>query len=150
MRKGSGTAVLMTVTLYLAMGLGALLNPRDSTIWVSTIYSVTACLMATATLLAVAGPAPAKLAWTGFAIFGWAYFLLCFRELVFGTTPHLITTWVIGELNETGVGYVKHFSNELSFVAIMHSVFTVLSGFVGSRLARSVCGGRSNGASASG
>ncbi len=142
MQKSSGIAVLMTITLYAAIGFGALLNPHDSVIWVSTIYTVTAFLLATSTLFAFTSRGPARLKWTGWAIFGWAYFLLCFRESVFGTLPNLVTTLLIRELNVTGDRSVTHFSIERSFIAIMHSIFTLLSAFVGSRLARSLAGDR--------
>jgi hypothetical protein len=128
----------MTFTLYVAIGLGALFNPHDSLIWVSTIYTVTAFLMATATLLAFVTLGPVRLAWTGCAVFGWAYFLLCFRELAFGTLPNLVTSLIIRELNETAADFVNRFRNERSFIAIMHSLFTLLSGYIGSRLARSL------------
>jgi hypothetical protein len=148
-QKSSGIAVLMTITLYAAIGLGALLNPQDSVIWVSTIYTVTAFVMTTTTLLAFASQGSTRLAWTGWAVFGWAYFLLCFRESVFGTLPNLVTTWLIRELNVTGDRSVTHFSNERSFIALMHAVFTMLFAFLGSRLARSLVGDRSTHAAVS-
>jgi intracellular septation protein A len=70
---------LMVVILYVAIGLGALSNPRSSLseqIWASTIYTVTAFLMTIGTLLAFVRRGHAKMAWIGFAVFGWTYLVL--------------------------------------------------------------------------
>ncbi len=133
--KRSQLATLMTITLYLAMGLGALLNPGDSWIWLSTIYTLTAFVMTTATLMAFIKSGRQRVAWTGFATFGWAYLLLCFRESADAASPHLVTTWLIRLLNETSHASTKHFSNERGLAALTHSVLAIVSGLIGSRLA---------------
>jgi hypothetical protein len=61
---------LMVLIAYLAVGLTAIRS--DDKIWAAIVMYLTVFLLCSATLLAIHG----RSAWAGFAIFGWAYFLL--------------------------------------------------------------------------
>ena len=79
---------------------GALLNtePRQAWIWTSTIYTLTAFILMTTTLMAFIESGRERLAWIGFSVFGWAYLLLLGFELTHVLQkPRLLTTWVLVE-----------------------------------------------------
>jgi hypothetical protein len=133
---------LMVVILYVAIGLAALSSPRSSLsdqIWASTIYTVTAFFMTAGTLMAFVRRGRERTVWTGFAVFGWPYLLLLGFQ-AWSVTPRtpLVTTWISRELLESArdfLGLSFYFRNESAFSAVCHSFFTMLSGWVGARLA---------------
>ena len=61
---------LMILIAYLAVGLAAICSDDKS--WAANVIYLTVFVLSLATLLAIHG----RSAWAGFAIFGWAYFLL--------------------------------------------------------------------------
>jgi hypothetical protein len=131
---------LMVVILYVAIGLAALSSPGSSIsdrIWASTIYTVTAFFMTAGTLMAFIRPGRERVAWTGFAVFGWAYLLLLgFQDLSVAPRTPLATTWISRELLETARYFLRlRFWSESAFSSVCHSFFTMLSGWVGARLA---------------
>jgi hypothetical protein len=133
-------APVMVVILYLAIGLGAILNPRDARIWESTIYTLTGFLVATATLLAFDRRGRERMKWTGFAVFGWGYLVLGFEAFSPAKRPDLLTTWVIKELVEwlndmyVGTNRVRDPLRLETSLAVGHSIFALLCGLVGARL----------------
>ncbi len=132
-------ATLMTIILYLAIGWGALLNPADGWIWESTIYSLTAFIMTTATLLAFVRRGRERMAWTGFAVFGWAYLLLLgFERFQFGQKPKLLTTWILYEMLESGRDWFRYSVEMGSFSTVGHAYLALLFGLLGARLGRSL------------
>jgi hypothetical protein len=131
---------LMVVILYVALGLAALCNPKypsSERVWASTIYTVTAFFMTTGTLMAFIRPKRESVAWTGFAVFGWAYLLLLgFQDWSVARRTPLVTTWTTQELLETTRDFLRLISwSESAFSAVCHSFFTMLSGWAGARLA---------------
>jgi hypothetical protein len=130
----------MVVILYMAIGLAALSSPRSSLsdrVWASTIYTVTAFFMMTGTLLAFVRHGRDRTAWTGFAVFGWAYLvLLGFQDWSDAPRTPLVTTGITRELLYTARDFLRlHLWSESAFSAVCHSFFTVLAGWVGARLA---------------
>ena len=131
---------LMVVILYVAIGLAALSSPRSSIsdqIWASTIYTVTAFFMTAGTLMAFVRRGRERTVWTGFAVFGWAYLLLLGFQ-AWSVTPRtpLVTIRISRELLEAARDLLGlRFWSESAFSAICHSFFTMLSGWVGARLA---------------
>jgi intracellular septation protein A len=73
----------MTVTLYFAIGMGAILDPDplQAKIWTSTIYTLTAFILMTSSLMSFIQSERERRAWIGFSVFGWAYLLLLGFEL---------------------------------------------------------------------
>ena len=121
---------LMTAVLYVAIGLGALFNPNDKWIWVSVVFSLTAVILAIATVMAFASDGRARMAWTGFAVCGWSYLLLFFRQMSLGRNegPLLVTSLIFQEIFEwTSL----RFTDVSAFIAICHSLFTLLLGLAG-------------------
>ena len=84
---------LMIFILYIALGLSALRNsslPLSSVIFTSTLL-----LLCVATLGALI-PGTSRIRWLGFAVFGWAYFILYERHWTTSDypSPNLFTTWI--------------------------------------------------------
>lgn len=78
-RFGSSVAGMMALILAVAVGFAAL---RDGKVlWASATFSLSVTLLATAILAACAARGPARLAWGGFALFGWAYLGIAFGPL---------------------------------------------------------------------
>jgi hypothetical protein len=81
-----------------------------------------------------------SIAWTGFALFGWAYLLLLgFQDWSVAPRTPLATTWISRELLETARYFLRLRSwSESAFSAVCHSFFTFLSGWVGAYLGSSL------------
>jgi hypothetical protein len=134
---------LMVVIFYVALGLAAVCNPRhpdSERIWASAIYTATAFFLTTGTLMAFVRRGRERAAWTGFAVFGWAYLLLLgFQEWSVARRTPLATTWISRELLEFTRDLLRLcFWSESAFSAVCHSFFTFLSGWVGARLGASL------------
>jgi len=61
---------LMLLIAYLAVGLAAI--RADEAVWAGVIVYLTVFILSSATLIAI----HRRGAWAGFAVFGWAYFLI--------------------------------------------------------------------------
>jgi hypothetical protein len=134
-------ATLMTITLYLAIGLGALLErePLQTRMWASTIYSLTAFVLGTSTLLAFVQSGRERFAWIGFSVFGWAYLLLLGFEIS-GTwhKPALLTTWLLNELLESSRYVFSHSVEMNTFSTVGHAFFALVVGLIGAFLGYSL------------
>ncbi len=132
-------ATLMSLILYAAIGLTVLVVPQSTRIWVSTVYTLTGFFMAIATLMAFLRRGREQAAWTGFAVFGWVYlFLLGFQDSSGFPETRLLTSWIVHELFESVRDRLRLlFWDESPFLAISHSCFTILFGWVGALLAGS-------------
>ena len=72
-RLKSRIYLLMLVIAYVAIGFAAL---RSSSLGLGrTLYALTVVLLAFGTLSAFCGNRPSRWSWTGFATFGWSYFV---------------------------------------------------------------------------
>ena len=130
-------ATLMTITLYSAIGLGVLLNPEplQAKIWASTIYTLTAFILMTSTLMAFVQTGRERLAWIGFSVFGWAYLLLFgFEQTSRLNKPPLLTTWVLEEILESSRYVFRHFVTMRTFSTVGHAFFAVIFGLIGALL----------------
>lgn len=134
-------ATLMTITLYFAIGMGALLDPAplQAKVWASTIYTLTAFILMTSTLMAFIQSGRARLGWIGFSVFGWTYLLLLGFELTdWGNKPRLLSTWVLGEILES-TRYLFHHSVEMTtFSTVGHAFFALLFALTGALIAYSL------------
>src|SRR3954447_14795113 len=94
--------VMMACILVLALAIAALRSPSDS--WVGVMYSMPPALLMTAVLGVVYRRGSRRAFWLGFALFGWAYWLLSFGPW-FDTwaAPHLVLTRPVKQLS-----YVMH------------------------------------------
>ena len=82
-------AQVMAVVLYFGFGLAALRNADE--IWASATYTLAFLILSFAPLGVLARKGKSRLAWAGFAIFGWSRFLVGVLpptySSVFGLTP---------------------------------------------------------------
>jgi hypothetical protein len=127
-------ATLMTITLYFAIGMGALLDPAplQAKVWASTIYTLTAFILMTSTVMAFLQRGRERMGWIGFSVFGWAYLLLLGFELVeFGNKPRLLTTWVLQEILESTRYVFSHSLEMETFSTVGHAFFALLFGLAG-------------------
>lgn len=69
-------AGLMALVLFAAIAFAALRGA--SAIWASVMFTLTLVLLSTAILGAFYCQRPARIAWAGFAVFGWAYLAMTF------------------------------------------------------------------------
>jgi hypothetical protein len=67
---------LMALVIYAAAGLAALRG--SSVLWASVIFTATLAVLCIATLGAMATHGSERAAWSGLAVFGWAYLLAAF------------------------------------------------------------------------
>ncbi len=78
----------MGIVLLAAVGLAALRNP--TIVWASSLFTLVVVLLCTAVLGAIAVRGPARLTWTGFAVFGWVYLGIAFGLAQRGTVRPLL------------------------------------------------------------
>jgi hypothetical protein len=76
MRLRFSIAGLMAVVLIFAVGFAGL--RAGSALWASVMFTITVTLLAAAILGSAACRGPARMAWIGFAVFGWTYLLATF------------------------------------------------------------------------
>jgi hypothetical protein len=76
MRFRFSIAGIMGAVVVLAVGFAGL--SAASALWASAVFSLTVTLLVTAILGAVACRGPSRIAWLGFALFGWTYVLATF------------------------------------------------------------------------
>jgi hypothetical protein len=137
-------ATLMTVTLYFAIGMGAILDrdPPQMKVWMSTIYTLTAFILMISTLMSFIESGRERRAWIGFSVFGWAYLLLLGFEVpdnwgqppLLATVrgkPRLLTTWVLGEICESSRYVFGHSVETATFTSVGHAYFSLIFGMIG-------------------
>ena len=73
-------AQLMTIVLFIGFGFAALRNPNE--FWMSATYTLAFLMISVAPLGALARKGRDRMAWAGFAVFGWA-------RLLVGALPYL-------------------------------------------------------------
>ncbi len=87
-------AQVMALVLFVGLGFAAL---RSSTVlWSSAVFTLTVALLSAAVLGAMARRGPARLTWTGFALFGWIYFGTTFgpwADVNGVKAPPYVTRW---------------------------------------------------------
>lgn len=81
---------MMAIVLVSGAGMAALVDPTP--VWSDLFLFVTTVVLLTATLGALFHRGPRRIAWTGFSLFGWFYFLLYFAPLFASRTGLLIPT----------------------------------------------------------
>jgi hypothetical protein len=77
-------AGLMALILFLAASFAALRGASNT--WASIIFMTALAMLLLAILGAIYGRGPARVAWTGFALFGWAYLAITFGGLAVGSS----------------------------------------------------------------
>jgi hypothetical protein len=142
---------LTALVLLLGFGFAAL---RGATLgWATASMLIALLALCSATLGAVVRRGSSRPSWVGFAIFGWAYFLLHFSpwaQWTTGYSPAHFTTWAIDSLLvsrldpelEAGqaIGGVESFiilrsgKSGSFFCAVFHAIASLLFGLVGSAL----------------
>ena len=142
---------LMALVLLLGFGFAAL---RGATLgWAVASILIALLALCSATLGAVVRCGSSRPSWVGFAIFGWAYFLLHFgpwAEWTTGYSPAHFTTWAIDRLLlsrldpelEAGqaISGVESFvilssgKSGSFFCAVFHTIASLLFGLIGSAL----------------
>jgi hypothetical protein len=106
-------AQLMAIVLYVGFGFAALRNADE--IWASTAFTLAVLMMSVAPLGALARKGRARMAWAGFAVFGWSRFLV-------GALP-LTTSSVFGPISSPGL------LSEQGFTHVLPYLFTPAGGF---------------------
>jgi hypothetical protein len=86
-------AQLMAIVLYVGFGFAALRNADE--IWASAAFTLAFLMLSAAPLGALARKGKARMAWAGFAVFGWSRFLV-------GALP-LTTNSVFGPMSSPGL-----------------------------------------------
>lgn len=127
-------ATLMTITLYSAIGMGALLDkePLQAKVWISTIYTMTAIILMITSLMSFIESGRERRAWIGFSVFGWAYLLLLGFELWDKLRkPQLLTTRVLGEICESSRYLYRHSLEPETFTAVGHAFFALIFAMIG-------------------
>jgi hypothetical protein len=81
---------MMAIVLVSGAGMAALADPTP--VWTDVFLFVTTVVLLTAALGALFHRGPRRIAWTGFSLFGWFYFLLDFAPLFASRTGLLIPT----------------------------------------------------------
>ena len=76
MRLRFSIAGLMAVVFICAIGFAGLRAATAA--WASAMFTMTVFLLAAALLGSVASRGPARMAWIGFAVFGWTYLAATF------------------------------------------------------------------------
>jgi hypothetical protein len=76
MRIRFSIAGLMASVLFLAIGFAAL--RAASLVWASAVFTLAVVLFAAAILATATCRGPSRIAWMGFAVFGWTYLLATF------------------------------------------------------------------------
>jgi hypothetical protein len=140
-------AQLMAALIYLGLGSAAL---RDADgLWASATFTLSILTISTALVGAFVRRGPARSAWIGFAVFGWAYFLIGVIPprrsggLGFGPLPWPpeLIAWGMASLQP----YLKPLPAAKAFMAvslltpyeqISHSLGVVLFGSVGAFIGR--------------
>jgi hypothetical protein len=134
-------ATLMTITLYFAIGMGAVLDPEplQAKIWTSTNYTLTAFILMTSTLMAFVQSGRERLAWIGFSVFGWAYLLLLGFEIAERWhKPQLLSTRVLWEILESSRYVFSHSVEMEPFATVGHAFFALLFALLGALIAHSL------------
>lgn len=144
---------LVALILLAGFALGSL---RASTIgWAAAWILLAILALCTATLVAVVLPASRQAPWLGFALFGWAYFLLHFSPAVEwrdGFGPAHFTTLAIDALVspliapdlEYGISagrterfFISHSGQSNNyFCAVCHSLISLVFGAIGATVGR--------------
>jgi hypothetical protein len=142
---------LIGLVFFVGFALAAL---RGASLgWATASILLALLALCTATLGALTGRGTARVAWVGFAVFGWAYFVLHFwapAQWKSGYGPAHFTTWAIGEVIlprtfpelEEGVlnGGQEEFVILRSgrsgsfFCAACHALASILFGLIGAAL----------------
>ncbi len=150
---------LLTLVLFIGVGIAAL---RGATaIWASVMILAALGAICLATVGAALIRGAARPAWLGFAVFGWAYFLLCLSPwggeyglgparflsraangLLLQIDPGLVEMPVGGQeefLVFTGTGRSRSF-----YHGVFHALMTVLFASIGAIASRILVSGRSD------
>jgi hypothetical protein len=87
-------ATLMAATVLIGIVVAGLRHATS--LWAVTSFSLAVVILATAILGAVFRRDRRRVYWTGFAVFGWGYLVLCFAPWFEERVgPHLLTTIVL-------------------------------------------------------
>jgi hypothetical protein len=96
---------LMAAVGLVAVGFAALRNA--SALWASGLFTLAVALLSAAVLGAIAGRGRARMAWAGFAVFGWVYLGLSFgvASASHGVTPPpLLTKALLDRFPDAALG----------------------------------------------
>jgi hypothetical protein len=135
-------AQLMALVISLGFGLAALRNADP--FWASATYSLAIILIAAAPVAAFARRGTARMAWAGFAVFGWTYLLVAqippwpIGGLGSGPIPKpvLLIEWGIVRLQSQVNPQSMRTSSWVQFEQVSLSLGIVLFGLVGAVVSR--------------
>jgi hypothetical protein len=99
--------VLMVIIGLVAVGLAALRNA--STLWASSLFTLTVALSSAAILGSIACRGRARMTWAGFAVFGWVYLGIAFGAASASngcTPPPLLTKALLDLIQHDAFGGV--------------------------------------------
>ena len=97
---------LLAVVAFFAVGFAALANPTD--LWASCLFSLALATFGLACLGAALARGAIRAGFTGMASFGGGYLMLAFGPWFCAEVrPHLVTSWVIDNLPQPGLGILK-------------------------------------------
>lgn len=142
-------ATLAVSVVPIACACGALSS--GSRLWANATFSFTLVLLLLATVGTRLAPAHRRTWWAGFAVFGWAYFVLAlgpwFRESL---ARNLVTSEILRRLypwwelsGMTGTSESRGYLIEEGFFRLVgHSVFTLAAAVLGGMLAAAAYGRR--------
>jgi hypothetical protein len=125
--RGIKLSEFMWLVPLLAAGLTALRFPSD--LWSSSLLSLTIVVLATSTLAGIAGRSANRLAWAGFAAFGWIYLFL-------GEYLEVSQRWVSGISamfipGKIATGFVALGPFAAYERTIIHSMLALIAGLIG-------------------
>jgi hypothetical protein len=134
-------AQLMAIVLYVGFGFAALRNADE--VWASATYTLAFLMISVAPLGALARKGRARMAWAGFAVFGWSRFLV-------GAHP-LTSNSVFGPVLSPGLLSERGFTHVLPYlltpagftefhVQVFLSLDIILFGLIGAILGRLIAG----------
>lgn len=106
----------------------------------SAASTVTVTLMAAATVVSIARSGRTRLTWAGFAVFGWAYLLMCGKNSYGSAFPFLVTDILISDISNQIRFFMAPSMDRTPLDMIGHAVAAILFGLLGAALARSLAG----------
>jgi hypothetical protein len=129
-------AQLMAIVLFIGFGFAALRNPND--FWMSATYTLAFLMISVAPLGAIARKGRDRMAWAGFAVFGWA-------RLLVGALPYLTDAYSVQIpsprlLTTLGFAYLMPWGYSSDHARVSASLEIILFGLVGAIVGRLMAG----------
>jgi hypothetical protein len=133
---------LMLITFYFAICVAAL-RGANGPFWSKAVFALSVVVVAAATIIAPGRSRRDRMQWTGFSVFGWAYFFMAFVDLagIRGQGPEPVTGLMLGFLWALYKDcFYTDFLEIRTFFIVGHSVLALVFGFVGTLVGRALDG----------